>query len=57
VSLLLKVNVFSMVANWKRENPRDSFYEMPLMQPMLLVTEGRTLADVVIPLNLKKEHT
>ncbi len=37
-----------MVANWKRKNPRDSFYEMPSMQPTSLVTEGRILAAIEI---------
>ena len=57
IVVILKVNVFSMVANWKREKPRDSFYEMSYLQPTFFVREGRTLADVVIPLKPKKEHT
>lgn len=43
-----------MVANWKREKPRDTFYEMSCLQPTFFVREGRTLADVVIPLKPKK---
>jgi hypothetical protein len=55
--VILKVNLFSMVVNWKREKSRDSFYEMSCLQPTFFVREGRTLADVVIPLKPKKEHT
>jgi hypothetical protein len=53
----LKVNAFTMEANWKIEKPRYSFYEMFCLQPTFFVREGRTLADVVIPLKPKKEHT
>jgi hypothetical protein len=55
--ILKVINLFSMVANWKREKSRDSFYEMSCLQPTFFVREGRTLADVVIPLTPKKEHT
>jgi hypothetical protein len=55
--VILKVNLFSMVVNWKREKSRASFYEMSCLQPTFFVREGRTLADVVIPLKPKKEHT
>jgi hypothetical protein len=49
-----KINLFPMVANWNREKLRDASYEMSCLQPTFFVRESRTLADVVIPLNLKK---
>ena len=52
-----KVNLFPMVANWNREKPSDASYEMSCLQPTFFVREGRTLADVVVPLKPKKEHT
>jgi hypothetical protein len=52
-----KVNLFPTVENWNREKPSDAYYEMSCLQPTFFVREGRTLADVVIPLKPRKEYT
>jgi hypothetical protein len=43
-----------MAANWNREKSSNASYEMFYLQPTFFVREGRTLTDVVIPLNLEK---